>query len=303
MPLLGATVTLINLQQVHRPKTVEEAVKALTPGPSPAKEGRTVALAGGTALVGIGGPDVTHVVDLSGLGLATLRVDAEEVIIGAMTSLQALVDAPELGSAALGILPQAAWLEAGRNLRLAATLGGTLATAGPEDPLVVALLALDAKVVLYAPAQQRLPLDDFLESREQRLADGALIAEVALPLGSVDTAALARVGRTPRDRPIVCAAARLRLVGGRCQAPVLALGGVARRPIRLHQVEDMIAGKVLDDDVLSAAAQAVISTVSPPSDYRGSAEYRRAMAGVLARRALMEAAERAAMAGVGALEA
>lgn len=297
-------MTLVNLKRVHRPKTVEEAVKALTPGPSPAKEGRTVALAGGTTLVGTGGPEVTNAVDLSGLGLAYLRVDAEEVVIGAMTPLQALVDAPALGNAALGILPQAAWLEAGRNLRLAATLGGTLATAGPEDPLAVALLALDAKVVLYAPAQQRLPLDDFLESREQRLADGALITEVALPLGGVGTAAaLARVGRTPRDRPIVCAAARLRLVDGRCQAPVLALGGVAGRPIRLRQVEDMIAGKVLDDDVLSAATQAVISTVSPPSDYRGSAEYRWAMAGVLARRALMEAAERAMMAGVGTSEA
>lgn len=273
-------------------------MKALTPGPSPAKEGRAAALAGGTALVGTGGPDVTHVVDLSGLGLAYLRLDAEEVVIGAMTPLQALVDAPALGNAVLGILPQAAWLEAGRNLRLAATLGGTLATTGPEDPLAVALLALDAKVVLYAPAQQRLPLDDFLEGREQRLADEALIAEVALPLGGVGTAAaLARVGRTPRDRPIVCAAARLRLVDGRCQAPRLALGGVAGRPIRLRQVEDMIAGKVLDDDVLSAAAQAVISTVSPPSDYRGSAEYRRAMAGVLARRALMEAAELAATVG------
>jgi carbon-monoxide dehydrogenase medium subunit len=291
-------MALIHLQQVYRPKTVEEAVTALTPGPSPAKEGRIAALAGGTALVAAGGPDIGAVVDLSGLDLAYIRVGTKEVRIGAMTPLQALVDAPELGNAAWGILPQAAWLEAGRNLRLAATLGGTLATAEPEDPLAVALLALEAEVILYAPEQQRLPLDDFLEGREQRLADGALIAEVALPLGGAGTAAaLARVGRTPRDRPIVCAAARLRLVDGRCQAPVLALGGVAGRPIRLRQVEAMIAGKALDEDVLAAAAQAVVSSVSPPADYRGSAEYRRAMAGVLAQRALIAAAELAATAG------
>lgn len=291
-------MALIHLQQVYRPKTVEEAVKALAPGPSPTEEGRTAALAGGTALVATGGPDIGAVVDLSGLDLAYIRVGTEKVRIGAMTSLQALVDAPELGNAAWGILPQAAWLEAGRNLRLAATLGGTLVTAGPEGPLAVALLALEAEVILYAPEQQRLPLDDFLESREQRLANGALIAEVALPLGGAGTAAaLARVGRTPRDRPIVCAAARLRLADGRCQAPILALGGVAERPIRLRQVEGMIAGKALDEDVLAAAAQAVVSSVSPPSDYRGSAEYRRAMAGVLARRALIAAMERAATVG------
>ncbi len=282
-------MALVNLKQVYRPKTVEEAVKALASAPS-VGEGRIVALAGGTALVGTGGPDITHVVDLSGLGLAYIRVGGEEVRIGSATSLQALVDAPALGDAALGILPQAARLEAGRNLRTAATLGGTLATAGPEDPLAVALLALDAQVVLYAPQQQRLPLDDFLEGREHHLAGGALIAEVALPLsGGGTAAALARVGRTPRDRPIVCAAARLRLAGGLCQAPRLALGGVAGRPIRLRQVEAMLAGRALDEEMLAAAAQAAMSAVSPPSDYRGSADYRRAMAGALTRRVLAQA--------------
>ncbi|MER3513874.1 MAG: hypothetical protein C4310_05345, partial [Chloroflexota bacterium] len=47
-----------------------------------------------------GGPDIGAVVDLSGLDLAYIRVGAEEVRIGAMTPLQVLVDAPELGNAA-----------------------------------------------------------------------------------------------------------------------------------------------------------------------------------------------------------
>lgn len=282
-------MALVNLKQVYRPKAVEEAVKVLASGPSRG-EGRVVALAGGTALVGVGGPDVTDIVDLSGLGLAYIRVGAEEAHIGAMTPLQMLVDAPELDSAVLGILRQAAWLEAGRNLRLAATLGGTLATAGSEDPLAVALLALDAEVMLYAPEPRRLALEDVLGAREQRLAGGALITEIVLPLGGAGTAAaLARVGRTPRDRPIVCAAARITLVDRLCTSPRLALGGVAARPMRLRQVEALIAGTALDEDTLTAAAQAAMRAVSPPSDYRGSADYRRAMAGVLTQRALAEA--------------
>lgn len=294
-------MTLVNLKEYHRPQTVEEALKALTAGLKAAPlpilgEGPGVrALAGGTALVGAGGPEVLAVVDLAALDLAYIRADGEKVAIGATTSLQALVDAPELAGPALYILRQAARLEAGRNLRVAATVGGTLATAGAEDPLTVTLLALDAEVQWAGGSGQwTVALDDFLGEREKALAQSGLLTQAATSPGSGGAAAFARVGRTPADRPIVCAAAWVALADGLCLAARLALGGVAGRPVRLRHVEEAIVGKALQPDVLAAAAEAALAAVSPPSDYRGSAEYRRALAGILTRRVLAEAAERAA---------
>jgi CO/xanthine dehydrogenase FAD-binding subunit len=209
-----------------------------------------------------------------------------------------------LDGAALGVLRQAARLEAGRNLRVAATLGGTLAVAGSEDLLAVVLLALDAELLLVAPSQQRLGLEDFLADRERHLAGGHLMTEVTVPLCSVGTAAaFARVGRTPLDRPIVCAAAQLTLTDGLCLSPRLSLGGVAERPVRLRQVEDIIAEKALGDDLLTAAVESAMAAVSPTSDYRGSADYRRALVGILTRRVLTEAAELASTVRVDGLGA
>lgn len=287
-------MALWNLREYHRPATLEEALAALTPTPSPGQEGegRAVPLAGGTALVGTGGGDISAVVGLAELDLAYIRVDAGAAHIGAMTSLQTLVEAPQLAGPALGVISQAARLQAGRNLRLAATLGGTLAVAGPEDALAVVLLALDAQVRWAVGREQwAVPLDDFLEGREKYLEQGGLITEVTIPGGPVGTvAAFARVGRTLADRPIVCAAARLAVMDGLCTAPRLALGGVAARPVRLRQVEEMISGKALDVAIFAEIATLASRWVSPPSDYRGSADYRRAMAGVLTRRVLAEAA-------------
>jgi CO/xanthine dehydrogenase FAD-binding subunit len=249
-------------------------------------------------------------VDLAGLDLAYIRAGEEKVTIGATTPLQALVDAPELDGVSLALLRHAARLEAGRNLRVAATVGGTLAVAGPEDPLTVVLLALDAEVqwaVGGGPSLhsgRAVALDDFLQEREKYLAQGGLMTEVAIPLdGAGSAAAFARVGRTPLDRLIVCAAAQLTLTDELCLAPRLALGGVAGRPVRLRQVEDIIAEKALGDDLLTAAVEAAMAAVSPLSDYRGSANYRRALAGILTRRVLVEAAELASTAMVDELGA
>ena len=99
------------------------------------------------------------------------------------------------------------------------------------------------------------------------------------------------MGRTPRDRPIVCAAAYLRLEGKVCQEVRLALGGVGDRPLRASLAERHLVGKEPSAERLEEAATLAAKPLDPPGDFRGSGEYRRAMAEVLARRALMAAKE------------
>jgi carbon-monoxide dehydrogenase medium subunit len=102
-------------------------------------------------------------------------------------------------------------------------------------------------------------------------------------------AALAAVARTPSDSPIVLAAAALEVEGGRCGSARLALGGVAPTAVRLAEVEEMMAGQPLSEELIGAAAARVGDRLDPTGDFRGSVEYRRAMACVLSERALREA--------------
>lgn len=280
---------LLNLHTVHRPESVDEAVTLLRQGGP-----NTVALAGGTALVASGRRDVEEVVDLRFLSLSYVCVQSATLCIGATTTLQQLVDHPELQTFASSVLVETAQAEAGRNLRNAATVGGTVASAGGDSFLLTALLALDAQLTIYAPESRQIPLAGFLAYRERLLDDGALIGEVRLPLliGPLGAAAAA-VGRTPRDRPIVCAVARFELASGIASNVRVALGGVARVPVRANATEQLLERKSFSDERVGAAVEMAADGLAPEDDFRGSAEYRREVAQVLARRALFSARARA----------
>lgn len=286
---------LLNLRQYHRPADegatggLERALELLSrPGL------RTVPLAGGDSLVGSGDPSIESVVDLQGLGLDTITTDAGAAAlrVGVMVTRAELAVMPqgEVPSP-LRILADGARRWGGGIQRNRATVGGAIATAAANDPLVAALLACDAQVVLFSRSGRRtLPLADFLPARGDLLGEPALITEVTVPLPPEPTGyGLTEVARTPSDAPIVLAAAALSRADGRCTAARLALGGVADTPVRLPEVEAMLAGQTLTDTLISAAAALAADLVNPAGDYRGSAAYRKAMADVLAERALRQA--------------
>jgi CO/xanthine dehydrogenase FAD-binding subunit len=237
---------------------------------------------------------VEAVVDLKDLALSYVQAQGATLYIGATTTLQQLVDTPEIQTFASGVLTETAQKTAGRNLRQAATVGGAVASAGAEDPLLTALLALDAKLDIYAPESRQIPLVSFLAYRDRLLADGALISQVSLPLliGPLGAAYVA-VGRTPRDRPIVCAVARMELAKGVVANVRLALGGVGVVPTRANGVEQVLERKTLTDERIAEAVGLATAGLTPIGDFRGSAEYRLEMARVLTERALSKAAARA----------
>ena len=208
--------------------------------------------------------DVDAVVDLSQLKLNTIKEDGDTIRIGGMTPLQELADSALLRAQAGGVLCQAAHLAAHLGLRNVATLGGAiLSTDGPPEVLL-ALLALDA----------------------EQVRDGELLIEVRFANQSQSGGGLARVARTPRDQAIVAAVAVIESKGGVCR---LALAGVGPGPMRMASAEKMLEGKPLDSKLLQSVADALSAEVNPLPDYRGSAEYRKAMAGVLAMRAIERA--------------
>lgn len=275
------------LKEYHRPVDLAEALRLLA-----RRDIVTVPLAGGTRLVAAGVPGAQAVVDLRDLGLDTIEAPNGGLRLGAMVTLQTVVDDPRLSAFAGGMLAEAARRSATRNVRNVATLGGTVATADPLDELLLALLVLDAQVSLVNLVGTRhLPLTDFLAD-PGHLPPGTLVVEIALPAPPTSSGfGLARVARTPADRPIVAAATALTLADGRCTHARLALAGVGPWPVRLPAAEAVLSGQVVNEHVLSEVVERVKTDVNPPEDFRASADYRREIAGVVARRALQMAWE------------
>lgn len=149
-----------------------------------------------------------------------------------------------------------------------------------------ALLALGAQV--RVEGQGSIPVDAFLERRVkghlQALHIPALAPDGALRPGI--RWGEARVARTPSDEPIVLAIAVVEAAAGTVTRARLALTGVWARPAGLAGAADRLVGRGLDSGAIAEVVSAIGDEVAPRGDFLGSAEYRRAMAGVLARRAL-----------------
>jgi aerobic carbon-monoxide dehydrogenase medium subunit len=281
---------LLNLREYHRPGDAEDVQRVLEL--LARRDVRTMLLAGGDALVGAADPTVEAVVDLQALAaldFISANVDTPVLRVGAMTTRTALTQYLERETdwSQYRVVAESARRWSGSVQRNRATVGGAIATAASDDPLVVALLACNAQVTLVTrPDPRSLSLAEFLPARAVLLTESTLIVEVSVPLDRKATWALASVARTPSDAPIVIAVAMLAQEHGRCAAARVALGGVAEMPIVLPEIEAAVVGKIASPDLFAEAGNRAASLVQPSGDFRGSAEYRRAMAGVLTERAL-----------------
>ena len=199
--------------------------------------------------------------------------------LGAQASLQAVLeapDSPELFRHTLaGVV---SWQQRNETLVAQAVLSPNVA---PQ--WVAALLALGARVA-FRQEQQEEQLADFLKHAEPHRGQ---LAAVRLPLNVAGRVwGEARVSRTPADDPIVAVIAVVDFTDAVVRQARLALTGVWREHARLADAAELLVGGRLDEDHIQRVALAVKGEVKPREDFLGSAEYRRAMAAVLTRRAL-----------------
>jgi carbon-monoxide dehydrogenase medium subunit len=273
---------MFRISEYHRPETLDDALELLQ------RDETTVPLAGGTSLLPSRDPHVQTVVDLQALGLDELSVEGFHLRIGAMVPLQRLVESPTVGK----FLAEAARMEGPITNRSAATVGGVIATGDALSHLLIALLALDAEVHLRLPNPATVSLDRILDAPRKFLDGGLITGVTALSVDGAPGTATARVARTPRDKPIVAVAVRVTRDGNLCGGVRIALAGVAHRPVCAYEAEDQLKGQPFDKGLVGVAVTTLLEHLNPPSDFKGSSEYRREMAAVLTRRALLEACEK-----------
>lgn len=234
----------------HRPGSLDEATTLLA-GPN------RRALGGGTVVVPTARRergDGIEVVDLQGLDLGGVAADGDRLELGAMVRLGDLAGDDRIPA----LLRDLARRELPSALRNQATVGGTVALGEADSVLLAGLLVHDARVALHG--QEPIALGQSLaECVGQRLVTSVSVA--------VDgQGAIAATGRTPADVPIVAAVARRTGDGSQVR---LALTGVGPYPLEVDPA-DPTAG------------------LAPTGDFRGSADYRIHLAGVLSARVLEE---------------
>jgi len=277
------------------PTTVEEALALLQVHP----DGKV--LAGGQSLIpmmglGLARPDA--LIDINGVpGLARVADDGDGLRIGALTRHRTLETDPIIRRRC-PILAEAAAVIGNIRVRHRGTLGGSLAHADPAAELPLVMTALGATLEVRAPEASREVAAEkfFLGYLQTDLAPTELLTGVRIPAAEAGTGyGLAELVRRAGDFAIVAACAVVSLDGARrCTRASLALGGVGPNPVRFPSAESQLVGRTLTDQRIEAAAEAVATEVHPESDMHASAAYRRAMARVMARRAMATAAARAA---------
>lgn len=263
--------------EFHAPRTVAEAVELLAAN---AEDGK--ALAGGMSLVpamnlGIARP--TAVISLSRVnGLDDVTEDGDVVRIGAMTR-HSRIEKDPLIAASFPLLARAASVIGDVQVRNRGTIGGSVAHADPAADYLPVMLALGSTFVVASLGGERriAARDFFLGAMATSLAPGELLVEIRLPkLPAKAGTAYLRLARLEGSFPLANAAA---VVDG--GPAVVAVGGTTAAPymIEIEDPEDL-------DAVEEAARDAAGDSFG---DLVATAEYRRAMAGVYARRAVGQA--------------
>ena len=201
--------------------------------------------------------------------------------VSAETSLQAVLDQPACHPLVCDSLTGvASW-----QIRVETPVRRALTSPRVAPRWVAALLALGATVTLSDDSgSHEVELAALLENR----AVGKVLALHVPPGGAGRRWGQACVARTPADEPIVLACAVVEMDDQTVQQARVALLGAWPQPVRLAQAASQLMGGPFDAARIQAAASAVEQEVEARGDYLGSAEYRRAMAGVLSRRALAE---------------
>jgi carbon-monoxide dehydrogenase medium subunit len=268
----------------HRAATVDEALGLLTTHGDDAK-----LLAGGHSLLPLmklrlAAPEV--VIDIGRLSeLSYIRDAGDYVAIGALTRHHEVQHSAML-AAQVPILPYATGTVGDPQVRHRGTIGGSIAHGDPASDLPAVALALGATFTLTGPSGQRqVPAAEFFRGfLETALAPDEILTEILVPKVPDAGWSFQKFNRRAQDWAIVGVAAVLST-----EAPTgVALVNMASVPVRATAVDAALAGGATAGE---AAAQAS-DGLEPPADLNASSAFRRHLAEVLTRRALVEAGAR-----------
>ena len=277
------------------PQSVEEALSTLN------SVSNATVFAGATDLIPQlrgGRAEPRLLVDLKKIpSLMNLSFSSGSWKIGAATPVASIKNNEKLTKELPG-LAEASGLIGSDQIQTRASLGGNLCTASPGADTVPSLIVNDALAVIASNKGSRTIAVSDVVTGPGSISLGAreFIIEFILqqPPSRTSDAYERFIPRTEMDIAVVDAAARVSLdERGHCQEAKIAIGAAAPTVIRVPAAERILKGKKINDEVLAKVMEEVSKACNPINDKRGTIEYRRQVAGVLAKRVILLAEKRA----------
>lgn len=279
------------------PKTIDEAVAVLRDYGYSAR-----ILAGGTDII----PQVNEYVRTADLFVDAKRIPelmelsfSEEcgLTLGAAVPCYRIYADTEV-KRRYGALLDATSIIGSTGIQGRASVGGNLCNSGPAADSIPALIALSAKARIAGPSGiWETAVEDFCTAPGKNvLKAGELLISLHLPTPAARSGSsyLRFIPRNEMDIAEVGVGASITLSSdGTVAAARIALAAVAPKPLYVPAAGDSLIGKPATEENFVEAARIARDACSPITDMRGTAEHRRHLVGVLTRRALMGALERA----------
>ena len=235
--------------------------------------------------------DPGTLVDISGIDdLKGISRDGDTIRIGALTTHR------EVGSSNVvkdgcSALSEAAGMIGDPQVRNRGTIGGNVAHADPASDYPGILMALGATIVT---SSRSIVVDDFFTGLfETALNDGEVITEIQVPaIGASSGAAYTKFFNPSSRYAVVGVGALVSKSNGSCSSCRIGVTGAADHAFRASVAEEILQGSDLGDDAIAASAAKVSDGQEMLSDLSASANYRSHLCGVMAKRAIVEAASR-----------
>lgn len=235
-----------------------------------------------------------YLIDINDLGaeLGYITVESDRVRVGALARHADLLAHDDL-AAHFPIIRDAEHLIADPIVRNWGTLGGSLCQADPSEDLTSVCVALDAQCVITGSGGERVvPMAEFHRGPyETAVGDAELLTEVRFPIRAGGSSAYQKVKRRAGDWPVAASAVAVRLDGGTIADARIALTAVGADSA--VDTGSALVGQTPSEEAFAAAGALASAASSPVTDSRGSAAYKRHLAGELTVRALRSAVSRA----------
>ncbi len=237
-----------------------------------------------------------HLIDINELAgeLSYIRIDGDELLIGAMTRHAELLDSAVAGEH-FRIFHDAERVIADPVVRNRGTIGGSIGQADPSEDLSAVFSALRANIVIRGSGGNRtVPAREFfLGPYETAVGDAEMIIEIRVPIRPGIGSAYRKVERRAGDWAVAAAGACVWLDGTTVTEVGIGLTAVGAPRFCAPDAEDALRGETVSDEAIDRAGELAAAHSNPATDQRGPADYKRHLAGELTKRALRAAVARA----------
>jgi carbon-monoxide dehydrogenase medium subunit len=236
-----------------------------------------------------------HLIDINDLDeLSYIREFADEIRIGALTRHCELLGSDVLAKHA-PVFADAEEVIADPVVRNRGTIGGSLCQADPAEDLSSVCSALKAQVVIRSSAGERvIGMEEFhVGPFVTAVGDAEILTEIRIPLRPGGGSAHEKVERRAGDFAIAACSAAIWIDGGTIADAGIALSAAGPATVQVTRAEELLRGSGPSEELFVKAGEIASEDCSPMADGRGPVDYKRHLAGVLTKRALLRATARA----------